>query len=200
MLLGLPVASQPATRQISIFILFFFFFTVRWCKKAELFCNSAAPLRLLCCAAGKQRNVNFGRFSSQSPAQQPEKQQQFYNSVDGSLLRLGAPAPGHKGSNCPTQHILCHVRLLYPCDENSFADRIYFYGWQNCAMSGGPSATENWETTSLLLQFFPWVLGWQQCQFSLFEFTFKARYLVDPASSHMLVSKIKPCMSKYKPH
>jgi hypothetical protein len=24
-------------------------------------------------------------------------------------------------------------------------------------------------------------------------------YLVDPASSHMLVSKIKPCMSKYKP-
>ena len=27
----------------------------------------------------------------------------------------------------------------------------------------------------------------------------KARYLVDPASSHMLVSKIKPCMSKYKP-
>ena len=24
------------------------------------------------------------------------------------------------------------------------------------------------------------------------------RYLVDPASSHMLVSKIKPCMSQYK--
>ena len=24
------------------------------------------------------------------------------------------------------------------------------------------------------------------------------RYLVDPASSHMFVSKIKPCMSKYK--
>ena len=24
------------------------------------------------------------------------------------------------------------------------------------------------------------------------------RYLVDPASSHMLVPKIKPCMSKYK--
>ena len=28
-------------------------------------------------------------------------------------------------------------------------------------------------------------------------FIFKS-YLVDPASSHMLVSKIKPCMSKYK--
>ena len=28
--------------------------------------------------------------------------------------------------------------------------------------------------------------------------TGKNSYLVDPASSHMLVSKIKPCMSKYK--
>ena len=28
--------------------------------------------------------------------------------------------------------------------------------------------------------------------------TFADSYLVDPASSHMLVSKIKPCMSKYK--
>ena len=27
--------------------------------------------------------------------------------------------------------------------------------------------------------------------------TLKDSYLVDPASSHMLVSKIKPCMSKY---
>ena len=27
---------------------------------------------------------------------------------------------------------------------------------------------------------------------------FQGSYLVDPASSHMLVSKIKPCMSKYK--
>ena len=26
----------------------------------------------------------------------------------------------------------------------------------------------------------------------------KGGYLVDPASSHMLVSKIKPCMSKYE--
>src|SRR5215470_3095657 len=27
----------------------------------------------------------------------------------------------------------------------------------------------------------------------------ESSYLVDPASSHMLVSKIKPCMSKYTP-
>ena len=26
-----------------------------------------------------------------------------------------------------------------------------------------------------------------------------ASYLIDPVSSHMLVSKIKPCMSKYTP-
>jgi hypothetical protein len=31
-----------------------------------------------------------------------------------------------------------------------------------------------------------------------FYFSFDSSYLVDPASSHMLVSKIKPCMSKYK--
>jgi hypothetical protein len=32
----------------------------------------------------------------------------------------------------------------------------------------------------------------------LFSSSFDSSYLVDPASSHMLVSKIKPCMSKYK--
>jgi hypothetical protein len=31
-----------------------------------------------------------------------------------------------------------------------------------------------------------------------FNITGDESYLVDPASSHMLVSKIKPCMSKYK--
>ena len=31
-----------------------------------------------------------------------------------------------------------------------------------------------------------------------YTFSFDSSYLVDPASSHMLVSKIKPCMSKYK--
>ena len=34
-------------------------------------------------------------------------------------------------------------------------------------------------------------VGWSQP-------TLDGSYLVDPASSHMLVSKIKPCMSKYK--
>ena len=35
-------------------------------------------------------------------------------------------------------------------------------------------------------------------RFSIAEVTHDGRYLVDPASSHMLVSKIKPCMSQYK--
>ena len=35
--------------------------------------------------------------------------------------------------------------------------------------------------------------------FALVEIYSLTSYLVDPASSHMLVSKIKPCMSKYKP-
>ena len=30
------------------------------------------------------------------------------------------------------------------------------------------------------------------------QYTLDSSHLVDPASSHMLVSKIKPCMSKYK--
>ena len=34
---------------------------------------------------------------------------------------------------------------------------------------------------------------------SLFWF-FLGKYLVDPASSHMLVSKTKPCMSQYIPN
>ena len=33
---------------------------------------------------------------------------------------------------------------------------------------------------------------------ALFCFLFLCSNLVDPASSHMLVSKIKPCMSQYK--
>ena len=33
---------------------------------------------------------------------------------------------------------------------------------------------------------------------SVVTVSYMIRYLVDPASSHMLVPKIKPCMSKYK--
>ena len=38
----------------------------------------------------------------------------------------------------------------------------------------------------------------ERCPCSPRERGLSLSYLVDPASSHMLVSKIKPCMSKYK--
>ena len=46
-------------------------------------------------------------------------------------------------------------------------------------------------------------MGERKRDFGFFSFCllllfFYDSYLVDPASSHMLVSKIKPCMSKYK--
>jgi hypothetical protein len=44
-----------------------------------------------------------------------------------------------------------------------------------------------------------WVLGGLSSAFPLVPWNSLASYLVDSSSSHMLVSKIKPCMSKYKP-
>ena len=41
------------------------------------------------------------------------------------------------------------------------------------------------------------VVSWVWCC-KVVRIAYKKSYLVDPASSHMLVSKIKPCMSKYK--
>ena len=58
--------------------------------------------------------------------------------------------------------------------------------WAACFRSVGGAAGLRWfwrECTSSSLGSFP---------------AGSAGYLVDPASSHMLVSKIKPCMSKYK--
>jgi hypothetical protein len=41
-------------------------------------------------------------------------------------------------------------------------------------------------------------MGKKKERFFFIPVLFYKSYLVDPASSHMLVSKIKPCMSKYK--
>ena len=41
-----------------------------------------------------------------------------------------------------------------------------------------------------------WCLGAGRLPYA--SAAWSSSYLVDPASSHMLVSKIKPCMSKYK--
>jgi hypothetical protein len=42
------------------------------------------------------------------------------------------------------------------------------------------------------------ICGWQATSIPERGDVVNGSYLVDPASSHMLVSKIKPCMSKYK--
>ena len=42
-----------------------------------------------------------------------------------------------------------------------------------------------------------YICQWRVSAFLRWVFRFGS-YLVDPASNHMLVSKIKPCMSKYK--
>jgi hypothetical protein len=57
-------------------------------------------------------------------------------------------------------------------------------------------------------QHFTWLMKTLFCESWFFEQAsssclgsgsiLESSYLVDPASSHMLVSKIKPCMSKYK--
>jgi hypothetical protein len=61
----------------------------------------------------------------------------------------------------------------------------------------------------LILTYYPYPLGDVANQFKVPKYqlyqhlysvtNYNVRYLVDPASSHMLVPKIKPCMSKYKP-
>ena len=49
-----------------------------------------------------------------------------------------------------------------------------------------------------VLRWFRICLNWLFGPAICLEFVSNDSYLVDPASSHMLVSKIKPCMSKYK--
>ena len=61
-----------------------------------------------------------------------------------------------------------------------------------------PGGRESWETSLPLKLLSRERRSCSGSAGSAFELC--ARYLVDPASSHMLVSKIKPCMSKYKPH
>ena len=52
-----------------------------------------------------------------------------------------------------------------------------------------------WRPTAYI--FYP--MGWWRRRYRCAGQIFTRRYLVDPASSHMLVSKIKPCMSQYIP-
>ena len=72
----------------------------------------------------------------------------------------------------------------------AFRPRVQSFGWlvvaavRYATMFGFPRCTSS---------FGRWLFGAEG-----FGVALGLRYLVDPASSHMLVSKIKPCMSKYK--
>ena len=76
-------------------------------------------------------------------------------------------------------------------DSTQLASVTTITGWKVVPMAIVPMGDENLRlnlTTLGLRQFDNW-------RSSL---CLTISYLVDPASSHMLVSKIKPCMSKYK--
>ena len=73
--------------------------------------------------------------------------------------------------------------------------------WSVCEICSSPNGVNNCENSSISYR-------WDQslcCRIDLpfglvcsSHSSLHGSYLVDPASSHMLVSKIKPCMSKYK--
>ena len=77
-------------------------------------------------------------------------------------------------------------------DSTQLASVTTITGWKVVPMAIVPMGDENLRlnlTTLGLRQFDNW-------RSSL---CLTISYLVDPASSHMLVSKIKPCMSQYEP-
>ena len=78
----------------------------------------------------------------------------------------------------------CHVSLTFQPLCLFLVDSSFFFESQAIAL---PFV---WRS---LIAFFPY--DGNRSRAALF---FSTSYLVDPASSHMLVSKIKPCMSKYK--
>jgi hypothetical protein len=86
--------------------------------------------------------------------------------------------------------------LHCPCDYDSFAANVYsIRTWTSC-VDWAAQAVCNTEEFFLSLV----CPGCGLCESTFHCLAYYlARYLVDPASSHMLVSKIKPCMSKYKP-
>ena len=105
---------------------------------------------------------------------------------DGSLvyfvlvLIAAAPRPCSDLSlNCTSGEFARSARRLCPAMGVTAA-------WAACRMPGVASVVD----------FARWLLRRPLC--GLGRACLVAGYLVDPASSHMLVSKIKPCMSKYK--
>jgi hypothetical protein len=112
--------------------------------------------------------------------------------VDPFLPRPERTGEGHRGSACAPSHCCAFMR----------ASCCGFPGC--CLMSRIRNIRWAWGLCTLDVQF-PSVLSLDmydcraRCGFSrTLPASAKECYLVDPASSHMLVSKIKPCMCKYE--
>ena len=90
------------------------------------------------------------------------------------------------------------VRLKEPKSQVSRKEHLTI--WLSSTFTRPASAASVWvEGEKKVLHGGENCLKWliPQEEFDFF-FHWQQSYLVDPASSHMLVSKIKPCMSKYK--
>ena len=100
--------------------------------------------------------------------------------------------------------VLSLCGLLFPSVSLSFpllGNDLSTDGLEICWLFGGPSAhclfVGGPRTVSVTS---PFAVSFRKTLLlGLLSSLFKASYLVDPSSSHMLVSKIKPCMSKYNP-
>ena len=89
-------------------------------------------------------------------------------------------------------------RLRSPCDGfTRSSERRSFDGREGRCLSGRPWWPRELKNISAAESFLRGNVGRAQAR-SAPRLNIRARYLVDPASSHMLVSKIKPCMSQYK--
>ena len=97
-----------------------------------------------------------------------------------------------KGSIYPTEKSFCGVMgfVLRAIDSRASA-RVYLYGWRKLRWLSVWLSPHEIHLVS--------IEGSGRVLADAVGSLNQTRYLVDPASSHMLVSKIKPCMSKYKP-
>ena len=86
---------------------------------------------------------------------------------------------------------------LVPVADHLLGNSVGAIGWPQMSLKPSFGSLMGLRLTSVFLlplnysilsEGFPWVFGHPGHD----------SYLVDSASSHMLVSKIKPCMSKYK--
>ena len=162
------------------------FFFCGWSPVVLFFMETATAVffRLLCASIIKNRPARGGFFLQLALCGPNSKLCRWYRTFFEILLRISAffalvrckfPLEFgtlHRGHG--KTHSVEVVKSCEPC-ENVFLRRRRAVGARKSVKG-----------------LVPIVLRVTYCSFETVS------YLVDPASSHMLVSKIKPCMSKYK--